>query len=103
LTGAKEYDKMSHIRTYSFEQTNKKERTMATLPPQELLNLWKLEQLPLEMGMGHVLQNLVKLSSELEVHTSTLYQLRADVDRLIAHTRLPSSVKGKNKRSKPAD
>ena len=37
-------------------------------------------QLPLEMSMGHVLQNLVKLYSEHEVHTATLYQLRVDVD-----------------------
>ena len=74
---------------------------MATLPPDDLLKLWKLEQLPLEMSMGHVLQNLVNLHTDFAAQHATLASLRADVDRLMAHTRLPPSTKGKLKLSKP--
>jgi len=74
---------------------------MATLPSDELLKLWKLEQLPLEMGMGQVLQHLIKLYNDLATHHTTQINLRADVDRLIAHTGLPPSTKGKPKPPKP--
>lgn len=60
---------------------------MAMLPPDELLKLWKLDEMPVEMTLGHVVQNLVRL--------------REDVDRLIAHTRLPPLVKGKLKSPRP--
>jgi hypothetical protein len=59
---------------------------MATVTPKELLTAWKLEQMPLEMTMGHVVQNLVIL--------------RDEIDRLIAHTQLPPNPKGKAKPSK---
>ncbi len=74
---------------------------MATLPPDELLKQWKLEQLPLEMSMGQVLQHLVKLYSDLAAQHTTQANLRADIDRLIAHTSLPPNPKGKPKLSKP--
>jgi len=70
---------------------------MATLPPNELLSLWKLEQMPIEMSIGHVLQNLVKLHSDLDAHHSALYHLRADVDRLIADAGIGAIDKGKKK------
>ena len=74
---------------------------MATYTPAELLQLWKLEQIPLEMTTGHLLQYLVKLHSELEIQRTVAANLRADVDRLIVHTRLPGTRKGKQKPSKP--
>ena len=74
---------------------------MATLPPDELLKLWKLEQLPLEMSMGHVLQNLANLRAAVATQYAALTSLRMDVDRLIAHTGLPPSTKGKPKMPKP--
>jgi len=46
------------------------------------------------MAVGHILQNLVKLQT-------ILVDLRADIDRLIAHTRLPPNAKSKAKPSKP--
>jgi hypothetical protein len=58
---------------------------MATMPPAELLTLWKLEKLPLEMAMGHVLQNLVKIHADIEAINTTLYKLKSDTDRLAAH------------------
>lgn len=74
---------------------------MATMLPSELLKLWTREQIPAEMTLGHVVQNLVKLHEEIEVHTSILRKLRADVDRLLAHTKLPPIAQGKAKSSKP--
>lgn len=74
---------------------------MATYTPDELWQLWKTEQLPLEMATGHLLQHLMQLYSKLETERAAVFNLRADVDRLIAHTRLPPLVKGKQKPSKP--
>lgn len=67
---------------------------MSTITPTEQLKLWKLENMQLEMAVGHILQNLVKLQT-------ILADLRTDVDRLMAHTKLPSNPKGKPKPSKP--
>jgi len=74
---------------------------MAALPPTELLRLWKLEELPIEMSIGHILQNLVAQQTTQETFQQTLLKLRMDIDRLMAHTRLPPPIKGKPKPSKP--
>lgn len=68
---------------------------MATYAPAELLQLWKTEQITVEMATGHLLQQLVKLYNDLETQRAAMINLRADVDRLIAHTQLPPLVKGK--------
>ncbi len=33
---------------------------MSTITPEDLLKQWKLEQLSVEMAIGHLIQNLVK-------------------------------------------
>ena len=53
---------------------------MGTLPPDELLRLWKLEKLPVEMAIGQILQHLV----EMYAATDNLHKLRTDVNRLLA-------------------
>ncbi len=65
---------------------------MSTMPPDELLKLWTLDKLPLEMAMGHVLQNLVKVQASLETLKTSSHKLQGNVERLAAHTRvkLPS-------------
>lgn len=55
---------------------------MSTVTPTELLKLWTLENMQPEMAVGHILQNLVKLQT-------MVIDLRIDVDRLIALTKLP--------------
>ena len=40
---------------------------MSTLTPTELLNLWKQEQMTIEMSIGHILQNLVKQLSLIHI------------------------------------
>ncbi len=59
---------------------------MSTMPPDELLKLWTLDKLPLEMAMGHVLQNLVKVQASLETLKTSSHKLQGNVDGLLAHT-----------------
>ena len=73
---------------------------MSTVTPEELLRLWKLENIPLEMAMGHVLQNLVKQQKAQDALNQMISNLRADVARLIAHTGLTLAPQAKHKPSK---
>jgi len=68
---------------------------MGTMTPEKLLQQWTLEQMTTEMATGHTLQNLVKIQRALDAINLTLYKLRADVDSLIAHTKM--TPKGKKK------
>ena len=70
---------------------------MGTLPPQDLLKEWTLEKLTVEMATGHTVQNLVKLQQAIDAINITLYNLRADIDSLIAHTGMRPNAKGKKK------
>ena len=72
---------------------------MSTITPEELFAAWKLEQASVEMAIGQTLQNLVKQQAALEVHNQTLLNLRADVDRLIAHRGLTPNDNNKKKPS----
>ncbi len=74
---------------------------MSTVSPAELWKTWKLDSIPVETAMGHVLQNLVKQQIAIETLTQSLSSQRVDMDRLIAHTRLSPSTKGKLRPSKP--
>ena len=70
---------------------------MGTISPQEILKQWKLEELTVEMVTGHILQNLIKTQTAIDAINITLYNLRADVDSLIAHTGMKPNPKGKKK------
>jgi len=70
---------------------------MGTIRPQELLKQWELEKIPVQMATGHILQNLVKIQQAIDAINLTLYNLRADVDSLIAHTGIKPNPKGKKK------
>jgi hypothetical protein len=59
--------------------------------------MWAKEQLTLEMATGHSLQNLVKIQQAVDVINLALYNLRADVDSLIAHTGMKPNLTGKKK------
>jgi hypothetical protein len=76
---------------------------MSTYTPVELLSLWKLEQLSLEMATGHLLQHLVKLTSELEAQRTVVTNLRTEVDRLLAHSQLPPNARNKPKSAKSGE
>ena len=70
---------------------------MGTVTPEELLKRWTLEKLPVEMAIGHILQNLLKVQAATEANGVMLRQLRTDVDGLIAHTGMMPRSQGKNK------
>ena len=70
---------------------------MGTMPPQELTKKWEREEITVEMAIGHILQHLVKILTTLKAINITLYNLRADVDSLIAHTGIRPNPKGKKK------
>ena len=55
------------------------------------------EQITVEMATGHLLQQFVKLYSELEAQRTAVINLRADVDRLLVHAQLSPAVKSKLK------
>lgn len=70
---------------------------MGAIPPPKLLQQWRLEKMTVERATGHTLQNLVKLQQAIEAIQISLRKLRADVDSLIAHTKMKPNPKGKKK------
>ena len=58
---------------------------MGTMSPPEILKKWKREEITVEMATGHSLQNLVRIQTAIDALNITLYNLRADVDSLIAN------------------
>jgi hypothetical protein len=80
---------------------------MAALPPEELLRLWRQEAISVEMAIGHITQNLVKLQdyldaqrqllqASLEAQRQTLAGIQASLPPL-AH-----APPAKSKRRKPS-
>lgn len=70
---------------------------MSTTTPSALFKAWSQETLPIEMAMGHTLQNLVKQQTLLDGFQQALSTLRTDVDRLIAQAGLLPDPKVKRK------
>ena len=70
---------------------------MGTMPPQELIKKWEREEMTVEMAIGHILQHLAKIQTVIDAINITLYNLRADVDSLIAHTGMRPNPKGTKK------
>jgi len=50
-----------------------------------------------EMALGHILQNLIKVHAATETLDTSLYGLRGDVDALMAHTGAKPRSQGKRK------
>jgi ribosomal protein S17 len=69
------------------------------MAPEKLLNLWKREEISVEMAIGHILQNLVKLETAHDVYTITVDNLQANVNDLIVHTEM--EPRSKSKRTRP--
>jgi hypothetical protein len=68
---------------------------MSTMTPEELLALWTQEKITIEMAIGHILQNLVKLRLDAKTAGASRYTLRSDVDALIAHAELQPRARKK--------
>ncbi len=70
---------------------------MGTMPPQEIIKKWEREEITVEMAIGHILQHLAKIQTTIDAINITLYNLRATVGSLIAHTGMKPNPKGKKK------
>lgn len=49
---------------------------MAAVPPNELWNLWKQEQISSEMAIGQLIQNQVDQQTALDAHRQTIAKLQ---------------------------
>lgn len=61
---------------------------MGTISPTKLLRLWKLEEITPEMAIGYLIQNQVQREKTLQTMALSYSNLRADVDKLIVHTKM---------------
>lgn len=55
---------------------------MSTYPPDQLLQLWKLEQIDSQMVIGHLLQNLVVQAELVNKLNAAHVRGKLDVDNL---------------------
>lgn len=60
---------------------------MSTYPPDQLLQLWKSEQIDSQMALGHVLQNLAILAELINKLNAAQVRVKLDVDNLTQQVR----------------
>jgi len=70
---------------------------MGTMLPKELLKLWEVAKISIEMAIGHILQNIVKMQAIIDTINLSLRHLRTDVDYLAARSGVELPSKGKKK------
>ena len=68
---------------------------MAAVPPNELWNLWKQEQITSEMAIGQLIQNQVDQQTTLDAHRRTIANLQTQMDNLLASRGSLPPAKGK--------
>jgi len=64
---------------------------MSTYEPEQLLQLWKLEQIDSQMVIGHLLQNLVLQQETSKKMNASITRLKLDMDNLVSQIKLLSS------------
>ncbi len=64
---------------------------MGTIAPNELIKQWEIEEITVEMAIGHILQNLVSLQKTINATNLSQRRLRTDTDHLITHTGINSN------------
>ncbi|MFN8490881.1 MAG: hypothetical protein U0350_25030 [Caldilineaceae bacterium] len=55
---------------------------MSTYPPDQLMHLWKTDQIDSQMAIGHVLQNLAILTELVNKLSAAQVRVKLDVDNL---------------------
>ncbi len=55
---------------------------MSTYPPEQLLQLWKSEQIDSQMVIGHLLQNLVAQAELVSKLNAAQVRVKLDMDNL---------------------
>lgn len=78
---------------------------MGTVSPDELVRLWRQEELPVEMAVGHILQNLVHLERALDAQRQLLQasleqqrQFLTTMQAALASLESPSPASARKKR-----
>jgi len=56
---------------------------MSTYEPDQLLQLWKQDQIDTEMAIGHLLQNLVTQYQAMKKMNAALIRLQLDLENLL--------------------
>jgi len=65
---------------------------MGTMPPKELLTLWTRDDMPVEMAIGHILQNLAKMQATVEANHLKIRHLQTDLENLAGKNNLTQKV-----------
>jgi len=75
---------------------------MGTIPPSELLKLWQLEKITLEMAIGHLIQNLVNVRNTQDGHEISIRSLQSKINQMteIINGELQPRKSGKVRKSK---
>lgn len=66
---------------------------MSTHPPDQLLQLWKSEQIDSQMAIGHVLQNLLILTELVNKLNAAQIRVKLDVDHLMQQVKLLAATR----------
>ena len=64
---------------------------MSTYEPEQLLQLWKLDQIDSQMVIGHLLQNLASQQEAVKKMNTSLTLLRIDMNNLASQVKSPTS------------
>lgn len=73
---------------------------MGTISSKELLKLWKLEKLTVEMAIGHIIQNLVNIQKTVDLTNTEIFTLWADMNDLAKHVDVKLASKDRKKSHK---
>jgi hypothetical protein len=70
---------------------------MGTISSKELLKLWRLEKLTIEIAIDHIIQNLINIQKTVDVTNTDIFTLRADLDELAQHADIKLGSKDNEK------
>ncbi|MFN8496125.1 MAG: hypothetical protein U0350_51510 [Caldilineaceae bacterium] len=64
---------------------------MSTYEPEQLLQLWKSEQIDSNMAIGHLMQNLVLQQEAMKKMNAVLIRCQQDIDNLLSQAKLQAA------------
>ena len=70
---------------------------MSTYEPDQLLQLWKQDQIDTEMAIGHLLQNLVTQHQAMKKMNTALIRLQLDLENLLNQVKLLAAAANASK------
>ena len=75
---------------------------MEFMTPNKLLKLWQQEEITTEMAIAYLIQNQIRQETTTIAANISWAKIRADVDRLIAHTGLEPESQAETEKKKGA-